>query len=403
MKTCLVLDIFITDTPLFFDSKKKAIEDSLIVENSSSYKKRSRLEITLYSLASYEFIGFDEIFIHYEIENLKDEKVFIEKVRKISPSAKLFQGRSSKGSDFSKIKESVLKAGSDYVFYAPNNDHPIICSKEIFHSYQKILKEKIKIPNLTLIYSHFQETVYATKLGSWLQVKQFPDLELLEENENYKLVKLPSGYSAGMQIVKTSLFQEWCDLAISLNEKSIKRFDELGSFFTLPEQISIVPKYELCRHYDTYYHTMLFGVKLPHSHISPKKVPPLFIPDGFFSNDIRVKVGFKEYDTTFVNFNPDADRYPFEKYVANDLVADVKADLSGIPGFWIDKISVIKINSQRVRNQDKVGKNSLRCNQPFATISSFENFLIKLCNLALKIAATLKRQFVRFPKRRKVL
>ncbi|MDC3090374.1 hypothetical protein OA340_00560 [Paracoccaceae bacterium] len=396
MKTCLVFDIYITDTPLFFNSKKQAIEESLIVEKSSSYKKRSRLEITLYSLASYDFMDFDEIFIHYEIENLKDEKVFVEKVGSISPKAKLFQGRSSKGSDFSKIKENVLKSECDFVFYAPNNDHPIICSKETFHNYQKLLKEKINIPNLTLIYSHFQETNYATKLGSWLQVKQFPDLELIEENDNYKLVKFPSGYSAGMQIIKTNFFEEWCDLAISLNEKSIKRFDELGSFFKLPEQIAIVPKYELCRHYDTYYHTMLIGMRFPHSYISPSKVPPLFIPDGFFSKDIRIKVGFEQYDANFINFNSDADGYPFEKSVANDLVADVKEDLSGIPEFWMDKISIIKINSQRVPDENKVIKNSLSCNMPFASISKIENFLIKISNSIQKIAATLKRQLVRF-------
>ena len=104
MKTCLVFDIFITDTPLFHNKQKEHIEDSLIVENSSSYKKRSRLEITLYSLASYEFSGFDDILIHYEIERSEDKEKFLQQIKLISPKAKLFEGRSSKGSDFKKIK-----------------------------------------------------------------------------------------------------------------------------------------------------------------------------------------------------------------------------------------------------------------------------------------------------------
>jgi len=390
MNTCLVFDVFISDKPLFYNEKISNFTASLTRSNIASYTKQSRLDVTLYTLASYEYIGFDSILIFYDIEEKNDEIFFLNGVKEILPQAKIIKGRSTKGSDFDKLKFECQQTGADYFFYAPNNDHPMICSKETFETYKNALEKEDDNINLTLIYSHFQETNFATKIGTWLQRNQFPNLEIIKENKDYKLVKLKDGYSVGMQLVHHSLFYKWCDLATKLGNIPIKRFDELAGYTKLPEQISLVPKQEICRHYDSYYHTMFHMPKLPFSYILPSYVPPLFIPNGFFNKNIKIKFGNLDYDNKYINFLPDADCYVFEKNKSKKVITDIKGNLNMIPGFWLSRISEININSSHKLNKKKIEINFYQINFPFHKISAFQNALIIFSKCVFNLLRKLK-------------
>ena len=50
------------------------------------------------------------------------------------------------------------------------------------------------------------------------------------------------------------------------------------------ESIVIVPKSELCRHYDGYLHTY----SIINDFIKASTCPPLFIPNGFFEKKIKI-------------------------------------------------------------------------------------------------------------------
>ena len=93
--------------------------------------------------------------------------------------------------------------------------------------------------------------------------------------------------------------------------------------------MQIVPKIELCRHYDGY--QLLF--------FDP---PPLFIPPGFFENDLKIRFMMDGYDPHFVNINP------FGEYVFNGGNADLKILIEDLPHFWKEKIKTI------LKKKDKI-------------------------------------------------
>ena len=338
MKLFLLLDVFITDTPLFRNEKLEALTRQTHKTNISTYIPRNRMDITLYTLASYSVINFDYITIFYEVDDCFKDFPFEEKVIDLFPSARLINKRSSTGLDFEALRDAVIQSDANYVYYCPNNDHPFISKVELLNKYLSKL-DKLEFENKSLIYSHAQETIFATSRGTWSQLETFKKMEVLDETEECKVVSLPKGYSVGMQIASRSLFLNWCDQAISLGSSPIKRLDELAGHTKLPRQITIVPKIELCRHFDGYHHTTLNWPRLKYSNLPANIVPPLFIPNGFFESKIRVRVGSKIYDKDYVNINDIASRYAFE--VESEFVdcVDIKGNISAVPEFWLPRIS----------------------------------------------------------------
>ena len=139
----------------------------------------------------------------------------------------------------------------------------------------------------------WQETNFASTPGTWAQVETFPRIEVCSENNQEKIVKLPRGYSVGMQVVSRELFLDWCKKAISLGNISIKRLDELPGHFQLPPQVTLIPKVELCRHFDAYYHTTLRW-SLMFANLPANIVPPLLF-QRVFERDINIRVGYETY------------------------------------------------------------------------------------------------------------
>jgi len=77
--------------------------------------------------------------------------------------------------------------------------------------------------------------------------------------------------------------------------------------------------------------------------IPAEKVPPLFIPHGFFSKKIKIAYGYDEYRDGWVNINPKKEHYSFED---NIYGTDMKCTIEEIPLFWKDHIKKIDINQK---------------------------------------------------------
>tara|TARA_R100000008_G_C3450463_1_gene99083 strand:+ start:64 stop:345 length:282 start_codon:yes stop_codon:yes gene_type:complete len=93
-----------------------------------------------------------------------------------------------------------------------------------------------------------------------------------------------------------------------------------------------MPKREICAHYDG------------QPSLRPETHPPLFVPEGFFDNNVKVRYGFDDYVSGYVNVNPDAKKYSFED---NNTGTDIKKQIEELPLFWQDRISEVKKNESK--------------------------------------------------------
>ena len=66
-------------------------------------------------------------------------------------------------------------------------------------------------------------------------------------------------------------------------------------------------------------------------------VPPLYIPPGFFENDIKIAIGFYERDDSWTNFNPAAEWL----YNSKPTGTDYRWVEEDIPLFWRSRIGKI--------------------------------------------------------------
>jgi hypothetical protein len=98
----------------------------------------------------------------------------------------------------------------------------------------------------------------------------------------------------------------------------------------IPEQKIIIPYREIARHFDGYFH----------QGITNNQTPSLDIPEGFFSNDIKIRYGYDDRKEGWVNVNPKNEFY----YAFDKTGVDYKFTINEIPLFWKDRISEIDIN-----------------------------------------------------------
>ena len=125
-------------------------------------------------------------------------------------------------------------------------------------------------------------------------------------------------------------------------------------------KILIFTKYPLCEHFDGYSHTKTSAVPIPSA-----LIPPLFIPLGFFENNIKIRYGYDDYKNNWININPLNAKYRFEDEKGTDL----KISIDDIPLFWKKRISKIDINLNLDENlvREKMKELGKKIRAPFLT------------------------------------
>jgi len=331
---------------LYFDNR--VINEPLIADFYSdleqvrkgcrAYNTNDKLEITLYTLASYAELTWSEVIIKYQLHDPAQRPIFEKFVSEIFPRAHLIYGRSDNQKKFQETVELINGFQDEWIFYAGNNDHPFIAPTT--EGLQKCLDRADRLkkehPYISVIYSHFTECLNMPRKGTPVHDIAFPDAYILEEDADAITAILPRGYYASIQMVNRQLLNHWV-YSQDLGENIIYRIAEgVEGKVKVPNQVLVIPKQRVCDHFDGYSHTRKLGYPIP-SDI----VPPLFIPQGFFEKKIKIAFGYDEYREGWVNINPLKNSYSFRDPSRG---TDLMMGIEDIPLFWKSRIAEIDSN-----------------------------------------------------------
>jgi len=330
----LYMDIFIDDKPL---APGNVAANRELRHTCPQYWMPRKIDIAKYTLASYAVIPWTHVVIAFDAAREEDIASFYGYARGLFPyMGDISRPCSSNQTLYRAQVEKVCDLDDDFVFYATNNDHPLIAS-DISHLWKVIERARAFMTDyefVSIVYSHLSEFLNAPIIGSPFYNQYARDSHIVSDDELATSFVRSNGDNSSIQIVNKGLLHHWF-CSHDLGDARIIRAEDVRKFFLTPNQLMIVPKKELCAHFDGYSHTSN-AVK-----ITPDQVPPLFIPQGFFDRAIRIAYGYPECRPGWVNINPTAREFSFRdpKYGT-----DLKIGLQDIPLFWRDRISEIDIN-----------------------------------------------------------
>lgn len=294
--------------------------------NFHSYRWQEKIDVVKYTLISYSKIDWDEVIIRFECEDDTLASEFSLFCSIIFPSAKIFNKRSATALEYFEALSAIEAPDTAWVFFSPNNDHPYIAEpKEIikFISIADKLSENYPTHNISIYYSHFTESMNDNKITD----PQWGYYQNIFKSIVYEDADVIISTSNKFSNDSIKIFMLGYLKKIFFNTKNLGRVIRIEDteFYINRDSNSfaISPKIELCRHYDSYTHII-------------KKVPPLFIPDGFFEGDIKIRYGYENGLNGWVNINPQ------KKSI--DSNTDLMILLDDIPHFWRDRISHIDVN-----------------------------------------------------------
>lgn|GEM_PF-2148727 len=342
----LYFDNLITNTPLaggvynLLDDMRT--EQGMIRGSCKAYSTKDRYDVTSYTLASYAEIEWDEVVIVYELgeDLIHKKKEFEQFVKKLWPRAHIFYGRSDNQKKFQERIRFINKLKGDFVFYAGNNDHPFIApDKKTLNFCLKSAKEIAKRHGyVSVAYSHFLEVYRMGDRKSPYYKCMVLKPKIIDESEYHFIVSLREVFGQSLQILNKKLINQMV-FSEDYGEEIFKRIEEIWRNEKQRKKrvnhILLIPKNPICEHFDGYSHTK--GGEFP---VPTEVFPPLFIPNGFFENKIRIRYGYDDYKEGWVNINPLIEKYRFEDANGTDL----KLSIKDIPLFWKKRISKIDIN-----------------------------------------------------------
>lgn len=335
----LYFDSYITDTPLPGGGRKILRDD--IRKNNSTYQVTSKIDIAKYTLASYSYIPWSYVFIRYELDDPKKYRKFDRYIRGLFPKAVIIHKRSDSQKDYIYSYRVLRDQKDDWIFYAPNNDMPLITADMDFNRYINNLIDiaifyKKKYKYVSILYAFFSEYLNLPINGTPMNLVYGRDSKLIGEDKFARYFIKPKGLFDSIQIVDKKLFKDW--FTVKNMNKRIIRAEDVADEVEIRNHLVIAPKKELCFHFDGYEHT----VGTPHE-IQLDRIPPLFIPVGFFSNSIKIAYGYDASRRGFVNINPKVKHYSFRD---NKYGTDLKLCLKELPLFWRDRIKYVSINKK---------------------------------------------------------
>ena len=363
----LYIDTYISETPL---APNRKLENFLkaVQQNSYVYRKQSKIDIFKYSIASYVPITWSQVIIRIdgdlkeEIHHLKDY------VKECFPEADVAFERNDTGTKYAKTLDKV-RNGNPWIFFSPNNDHPFIYKDsgifdQLLTAAEKA-EEKYGLP-VSVLYSHFTESINSISPSGYLYGYTGDFCEVLDEDEFSYTVKYDHVSLASLQIFRAEYLYKMMRAA---DNNRVIRTECLGQYINYDsDSLVIVPKVECCRHYDAYMHTS-FVIK---DYITASRVPPLFIPDHFFERKIKIRYGFDDYSSEYVNINPEKTSYIFDSRDGTDLAIS----MNDLPAFWRNRVAVIETNPNSKQTDLKNAPLLMGISNPWRDKSSINKNLV---------------------------
>ena len=309
-----------------------------------------KTEIAKYTLASYSIYNWSHVFVRYELDDQDEYESFDAYILDLFPNAIILHERSDSQADYKKSIQILEELNDDWIFYSANNDHPMIAADifELDKLVEKAESYKSKYNFISIIYSHFSEVSNLANKKSPINWLFGADVEVIEDDDLCTTIVRHDGDNSSIQIVNMNLMRYWFD-SQNLGDARIIRSENIREHFITHEQLMLIPKNEICAHFDGYPHTHYSVIE-----IKQYQVPPLFIPNGFFEGDIKISYGYSDYREGWVNINPKAKEYVFEDLHAG---TDLKISMDAIPLFWRGRISKIDINKSAIDLQVYIERN----------------------------------------------
>lgn len=298
-----------------------------------------RLDVFKYMLASYSVLPIKKAYIFCKLDdNYLNKKIELENfIKSIFIDYVLVFDRFTTKKQW--IDFNIDKIESDLIWFNQNDDHIFIDSSvDIINEGIELLnndKSKYK----SLYYSHFPEQLNISKklncqkIGNYLKynVPHSDCIQIFNKNYlKYLLYELewPSTHIPTTNRIDGILHDK---RIVGDHIKNSKIYDiDISTYVPLKEQV---------RHFESYHHSK-----------SPYLVcPPLFIPNGFFTNKINIKYCNKIYNKDYVNIHPFKkirlnNRFKYINENELDILTDFNLLLEDIPLCWKNRINKIEID-----------------------------------------------------------
>ena len=327
----LYFDNYITNEVLY-KGLMVGLED--VRKGCAAYRLPDRLDVAMYTLASYACIKWSHVIIKYSLQDESKQEEFEKYVLGIFPQAIIIRGRSDSQQKFCESIELIKKLGDEWVFYAGNVDHPFLASEtaslEACLAQAQELRKRHRF--VSIMYSHFSEWLSAVNPHSLYRINGW---KVEGEDKGCITAIAKGGRYHAIQIVNIGLLEHWF-CSKDLGRMRIIRSENAYPHVLVDEQALVIPKKEICSHFDGYSHLVRLGFGNPDDII-----PPLFIPAGFFEGKIRIAYGYNDCREGWVNINPLAKKYSFRDKRHG---TDMKMLLSELPLFWKGRISETDVN-----------------------------------------------------------
>lgn len=314
-----------------------------------------RFDIFKYCLASYTAMTplIERAIFYIELEDYQHRKEELESyIKELYPACELYWYRNDNPQMWKQNSRLHFK-DSDVIWYAGNDDHIFIdYDLELIQEAIEILKQDPD-PMAVVYYSHWPE-----------QCRVSHKLQGTPTNSGNFIKMLWCNFDS-IHILKGYRFKSYWDspqvYAKYAYNRHLFRSDYLIDDYFYQSNF-YAPTREIVRHYDGYSHLGI-GITpegMQSAYLS-NIVPPLYIPDGFFDKNIKIRVGFTSRMPGWVTLNTTCDLY-----AATPSGVDYRWLESDIPLFWRDRISeIVRSDSYNIKEQaawrDHVFIQSTKC------------------------------------------
>jgi hypothetical protein len=282
----------------------------------------NRGDIFKYSLASLSAINWNHVIIYYDLDtNYRGRRQEIDRyIEALFPNPIIYKYRNDRQWQWQEATRKLQEINDDdLIWFSCDDDH-------IFIDYDlgllEILVDKLRKLQqdheyVSCYFSHWPEMLAYRKKGKLPR-------KIIEDSDLYFTMRWQN--TDGVSIINSKLMEYWW-FAHDYGDRTLRRTDDI-EVATSPVTVTIIPYRELVRHFDGYSHVG-FDINV---------CPPLFIPPGFFDNDIKIQYGGEQRKKGFILINPMNPNYSTK----DEQGADLRCLREEIPLFWQDKIAVIE-------------------------------------------------------------
>jgi hypothetical protein len=333
----LYIDTYLTDSKLH---AKNPIFQDIFSELSDfraihpCYRERDKIDIFKYTLLSYSSISWRKVYINFECEDGSRVDEVSKFASSIFPEAIINTKRSSTAKLFFENLAKIDNINNSWVFFSPNNDHPIISNKMI--NFAEIISRaeecfrKIKRKNNPIFiecigFSHYIEMINSIRWSDPLYGYNNRFNKIIYEDKRSLVIEPSIPILDSLSLYKLGDLLKLFSDEVDNQNKRVVRLEDLDIYNNCKniKQLLYFEKYEICRHYDGYNHTRNYMS----DYIDFDKCPPLFIPEGIFESSIEIAVK---------NCGIKVGR---GSRMTNNKYFDIYLDSDPIPFFWQQRLT----------------------------------------------------------------